>query len=64
MKEQLMALDFKRRHYRPKVILMQIRWSAAYAPNYRDVQALAAERGLSMDHSTVYRWVLLQKLLK
>jgi transposase-like protein len=40
-----MALDFKRRHLQPEVILMLIRWYVAYALSYRDVQELAAERG-------------------
>jgi putative transposase len=58
MKEQPMALDFKRRHFQPEVILMLVRWYVAYALSYRDVQELAAERGLSVDHSTVHRWVV------
>jgi len=33
------------------------RWYLRYSLSYRDVQELMAERGLSVDHSTVWRWV-------
>ncbi len=28
-----------------------------YALSYRDVEELMAERGLSVDHTTIFRWV-------
>jgi len=34
-----------------------VRWYCRYALSYRDVEELSAERGLRVDHSTVYRWV-------
>ena len=36
---------------------MLIRWYLAYALSYRNVEELALERGLKVDHTTVYRWV-------
>jgi putative transposase len=58
IKELTMALDFQRRHCQAEVMLMLVRWYVAYALSYRDVHELAAERGLSVDHSTVHRWVV------
>src|SRR5437763_12994867 len=29
----------------------------AYSLSYRDVQELLAERGITVDHSTIWRWV-------
>lgn len=40
------------------MILMLIRWYIAYALSYRDIEELAAERGLKVDHSTINRWVI------
>ena len=39
------------------VILMLVRWYLAYSLSYRDVEELAEERNLSVDHSTIQRWV-------
>jgi len=48
---------FKWRHFLPTIILRCVRWYCRYPLNYRDVEELSAERGLRVDHSTVYRWV-------
>ena len=40
------------------MILMLVRWYVAYALSYRDIEELAAERGLQVDHSTINRWVV------
>ena len=37
---------------------MLVRWYLAYALSYRDIEELALERGLNVDHSTVNRWVV------
>lgn len=37
---------------------MLVRWYLAYSLSYRDVEELALERGLKVDHSTINRWVL------
>lgn len=37
---------------------MAIRWCLAYALSYRDIEELMAERDISIDHSTVNRWVI------
>ena len=51
-------ISFKQRHFKQDVILMLVRWYVAYALSYRDIEELAAERGLKVDHSTINRWVV------
>ena len=51
-------ISFKQRHFKQDIILMLIRWYVAYALSYRDIEELAAERGLKVDHSTINRWVI------
>ena len=51
-------INFKQRHFKKDVILMLVRWYVAYALSYRDVEELAGERGLEVDHSTINRWVI------
>jgi IS6 family transposase len=34
-----------------------VRWYLRYGLSYRDVEELLAERGVTVDHVTVYRWV-------
>jgi transposase-like protein len=48
---------FKWRHYEAEVILLCVRWYCRYQLSYRDVEEMMQERGLEVDHSTVYRWV-------
>ena len=42
----------------PEVIVIAVRWYLRYALSYRDVEELLIERGVEVDHVTVYRWVL------
>src|SRR5258707_1617879 len=48
---------FKWRQSEPEVILLAIGWYLRFSLSYRDVEELLAERGLSVDHVTVWRWV-------
>jgi transposase, IS6 family len=41
----------------PAVIMVAVRWYLRYALSYREVEELLAERGIEVDHVTVYRWV-------
>jgi len=41
----------------PEVIVVAVRWYLRYGLPYRDVEELLAERGVDVDHVTVYRWV-------
>jgi transposase, IS6 family len=53
----------------PNVIVLAVRWYLRFGLSYRDVEVtgprlvvhseeLLAERGIKVDHVTVYRWVL------
>ena len=46
----------KRLHYPLDVILTCVRWYVAYPLSLRHLEEMMAERGVSVDHSTVHRW--------
>lgn len=48
---------FKWRHFQPDIILLCVRWYLRYALSYRDLEEMMVERGLHVDHTTIYRWV-------
>jgi transposase-like protein len=41
----------------PEIIVLAIRWYLRYGLSYRDVEELLGERGIEVDHVTIYRWV-------
>ena len=49
---------FRGRHFRSEVIVLCVRWYLRYPLSYRNLEEMMAERGLSVDHSTIARWVL------
>jgi transposase-like protein len=40
------------------VIVLAVRWYLRFGLSYRDVEELLTERGVEVDHVTIYRWVL------
>ena len=40
-----------------EVIVLAVRWYLRYGLSYRDVEELLAERGIEVDHVTLFRWV-------
>ncbi len=48
---------FKWRHFQADIILLCVRWYLRYALSYRDLEEMMLERGLHVDHTTIYRWV-------
>jgi transposase-like protein len=48
---------FRWRHFLPQIILQAVRWYCRYALSYRDIEELMLERGVEVDHTTIYRWV-------
>ena len=48
---------FKYRHFEPEIILLYVRWYSRYSLSYRDLEEIMAERGLCVNHTTIYRWV-------
>jgi transposase-like protein len=52
------ARVLKRLHYALDVILSCVRWYVAYPLSLRHLEEMMAERGVSVDHSTVHRWAI------
>ena len=48
---------FKWRHFEAQISLVCVRWYLHYALSYRDLEEMMRERGLQVDHTTIYRWV-------
>ena len=40
-----------------EVIVVAVRWYLRFNLSYRDLEELLAERGIEIDHVSVYRWV-------
>ena len=38
--------------------MLNVRWYLSYKLSYRDIEEMAAERGLKVDHTTTYHWVM------
>jgi IS6 family transposase len=41
----------------PEVITLAVRWYLRFGLSYRDVEELLSERGIQVDHVSIYRWV-------
>ncbi|WP_281175058.1 IS6 family transposase [Legionella massiliensis] len=41
-----------------EVVMQCVRWYCKYGISYRDLEEMMLERGLKIDHTTMYRWVL------
>ena len=48
----------KRLHFPVEVMLVCVRWYAAYPLSLRNLEEMMAERGVPVDHSTVHRWMV------
>jgi len=46
---------FKWRHFEAEIILLCVRWYLRYSLSYRDLEEMMLERGLHVDHTTIYR---------
>ena len=47
-----------RRVLKLEVMLVCVRWYAAYPLSFRHLEEMMQERGVFVDHSTVHRWAL------
>ena len=47
---------FRKRQFAAEIIVTCVRWYLRFSLSLRDVEELMAERGLSVDHTTVWRW--------
>jgi transposase-like protein len=48
---------FKGRHFEQEIIVLCVRWYLRYKLSYRNLVEMRAERGLSVAHTTIMRWV-------
>jgi transposase, IS6 family len=48
---------FKGRQFTGEVILWAVRWYLMFPISYRDLELMLQDRGVSVDHTTVFRWV-------
>ncbi|EOP51470.1 transposase [Bacillus cereus VD136] len=48
---------FKWKHYQPDIILLTVRWYLRYNLSFRNLVEMMEERGLSIAHTTIMRWV-------
>jgi transposase-like protein len=54
---QVLRSGFAGFRFPPDVIMIAVRWYLRYGLSHRDVEELLAERGITVDHVTIYRWV-------
>jgi IS6 family transposase len=48
---------FKGFRFPPELIVLAVRWYLRFGLSYRDLEELLAERGVEVDHVSVFRWV-------
>ncbi len=48
---------FKGRQFTAAVILWAVRWYLQFPISYRDLERMLADRGVAVDHTTLYRWI-------
>jgi transposase-like protein len=49
---------YRRRCFDAEIIELCVRWHITYRLSYRDLVAMMAERGISVSHTTIHRWVI------
>ena len=51
-------INFKGNQFEWEIILWGVRWYVAYPISYRQLEEMMGERGVTVDHSTLNRWVI------
>jgi len=49
--------EFKYRQFEGEIIIQCVRWYCKYGISYRELEEMMLERGIEVDHTTIYRWV-------
>ena len=49
--------DFKGRQFTAEVILWAVRWYLMFPISYRDLELMLQDRGVEVDHTTLFRWI-------
>ena len=48
---------FKGRQFTAEIILWAVRWYLQFPISYRDLERMLADRGVQVDHTTLFRWI-------
>lgn len=48
---------FKGRHFEAEIIVLCVRWYLRFGLSFRNLEEMMAERNLTVDHVTIWRWV-------
>ena len=48
---------FKGRQFTAEVILWAVRWYLMFPISYRDLALMLRDRGVAVDHTTIFRWI-------
>ena len=48
---------FKGRQITAEIILWAVRWYLQFPISYRDLERMLADRGVQVDHTTLFRWI-------
>jgi IS6 family transposase len=48
---------FKGRQFTGEVILWAVRWYLMFPISYRDLELMLMDRGMAVDHTTIFRWI-------
>ena len=51
-------MKIKRFRFPKDIILLSVRWYLRYGLSYRDLEEMLEERGIFLDHTSIYRWVI------
>ena len=51
------ARAFRGFRFPAEVILWAVRWYLRFPVSYRELERMLADRGVEVDHTTMYRWV-------
>jgi len=49
--------EFKGRQFTAEVILWAVRWYLMFPISYRDLELMLLDRGVEVDHTTLFRWI-------
>ena len=55
----MLSIDelFRGRHFDREIIILRVRWYLRFKLSFRDLVEMMAERGLSLAHTTIMRWI-------
>ena len=51
-------MNTKRFRFPKDIILLSVRWYLRFGLSYRDLEEMLEERGVFLDHTTIFRWVI------